>query len=189
VPLSALLAQSWLQLLWTVFIGATVLSALEVRIGTAWLCVVLAVGHVVPTLAVDGWAMWAQDAAVLSGADVGPSCLVGAGVAGLAVAARSRLLSLLVLGSFGGDAVINSAATVAEHVISTVPACGVIAVRGYAPGGWAAAQGRCAGVPAGERDRGAARRAGLVRPVAALRPRRPATSGAVRVGGGGWRQD
>jgi hypothetical protein len=57
LPLSALLAQSVLQLLWTLLLVSTLFTALEHVVGGVKLLLIAAAGHVLPTVAVDLFAM------------------------------------------------------------------------------------------------------------------------------------
>src|SRR6476646_3433611 len=61
LPLSAVLAQSWLQWIWTVLVGGSLFIALELRIGSVRAAAVLALSHVVPTVVLACWAHAAGD--------------------------------------------------------------------------------------------------------------------------------
>src|SRR5262249_15766389 len=49
---SGLLAQSWLQYLWTLFIAVAIFAVLEVEVGWARLIACVALSHIVPTVTV-----------------------------------------------------------------------------------------------------------------------------------------
>jgi membrane associated rhomboid family serine protease len=58
LPLSALLAQSVLQLLCTLLLMSTLFTALEHVVGGVKLLLIAPAAHVLPTIAVDLFAMW-----------------------------------------------------------------------------------------------------------------------------------
>lgn len=116
--LSALAAQSALQLIWSVLIVLTVFFALERAVGALGVVVISFGGHVASTLAVDGIAYAADWRSWLSRADFGTSCLLLAAMAAALLATRSRILAVVLLAVLVGDGFVNSTMVVLEHVVA-----------------------------------------------------------------------
>ena len=129
---SGLLAQSWLQYLWTLFIAAVIFAVLEVRIGWAKLLACVAASHIVPTVIVALLAPLLGHTGVLSEVDYGTSCLVVGGVAGLAWLRRSLLLAAFVATGVIGDILLSAPLTVIEHALALAFGAVVVAVTASA---------------------------------------------------------
>lgn len=127
LPLSALLAQSWWQLAWTLLMALTLFAALEALIGSLRTALILGASHILPTLAVAGWATWTASSHLLSVADWGTSCLFMGAAGALAAHLRSRVLSVIIVLVFCGDVFINTPVTICEHLMSVLLA--VVLVR------------------------------------------------------------
>ena len=117
---SGLLAQSWLQYLWTLFIAVVIFAVLEVQIGWARLLACVAASHVLPTVTVALLAPLLGHADVLSEVDYGTSCLVVGAVAGLAWLRRSLPLAAIVAVGVIGDVMLSAPLTVVEHTLALV---------------------------------------------------------------------
>ncbi|MDT4938568.1 MAG: hypothetical protein QOG80_2239, partial [Pseudonocardiales bacterium] len=118
LPLSALLAQSWLQWAWTVLVGGALMVAVESRLGRIRAATVLSLSHIVPTVAVAFWARAVEDRSIMSSEDFGTSCLIVGAAGALLWVSRSRLLAVGLLVSFVGDIFLNSPVTIVEHIIA-----------------------------------------------------------------------
>lgn len=118
--LSALAAQSAVQLIWSVLIVVTVFLALERTVGAVGVIVISLGGHVAATLAVDGIAYAAHWRSWLSRPDFGTSCLLLAAMAAALLATRSRTLAVVLLAVLVGDGFVNSSMVVLEHVVALV---------------------------------------------------------------------
>ena len=125
---SGLLAQSWLQYLWTLFIAVVIFAVLEVKIGWARLLGCVAASHVLPTVTVALLAPLLGHADVLSEVDYGTSCLVVGAVAGLAWVRRSLPLAAIVAVGLIGDVMLSAPLTVVEHTLALVVGAVVVAV-------------------------------------------------------------
>jgi hypothetical protein len=125
---SGLLAQSWLQYLWTLFIAVVIFAVVEVQIGWARLLACVAASHVLPTVTVALLAPLLGHADVLSEVDYGTSCLVVGAVAGLAWLRRSLPLAAIVAVGVIGDVMLSAPLTVVEHTLALVVGAGVVAV-------------------------------------------------------------
>ena len=125
---SGLLAQSWLQYLWTLFIAMVIFAVLEVQIGWAKLSACVAASHIVPTVTVAFLAPLLGHTGVLNEVDYGTSCLVVGAVAGLAWLRRSLLLAALVLTGVIGDVLLSAPLTVVEHALALAVGAVVVAV-------------------------------------------------------------
>ena len=124
---SGLLAQSWLQYLWTLFIAVVIFAVLEVEIGWAKLFACVAASHIVPTVTVALLAPVVGHAGVLSEVDYGTSCLVVGAVAGLAWLHRSLLLAAFVAVGVIGDVMLSAPLTVIEHALALAVGTAVVA--------------------------------------------------------------
>ena len=120
LPMSAFLAQSWAQLVWTLLLAATAVLALEALTGTIRVAIVLGAAHLGPTLLVAAWAQWTADQQLLTTADYGTSCVVMGAAAGLASALRSRTIVALIVAAFCVDVWINAPYTIIEHLMSVI---------------------------------------------------------------------
>ena len=130
LPLSAVLAQSWLQWIWTVVVGSSLFIALELRIGSLRASIVLALSHVIPTVVVACWAHAAGAVSVLHREDYGTSCLIMGAAGALLLVWRSRMLLAALVVTLAVDSVVNSSTTIVEHVIAV--AVGAFATAGLA---------------------------------------------------------
>jgi hypothetical protein len=124
---SGLLAQSWLQYLWTLFIAVVIFAVLEVQIGWPKLLACVAASHLVPTVTVALLAPVVGHAGVLSEVDYGTSCLVVGAVAGLAWLHRSLLLAAFVAIGVIGDVMLSAPLTVIEHALALAVGTAVVA--------------------------------------------------------------
>jgi hypothetical protein len=113
-----LLAQSWLQLGWTIVVGCALFIALESRLGSVRTSATLAVSHIVPTVAVAVWARLVIDRSILAMQDFGTSCLIMGAAGALLWLSRSRLLAAALLATMAGDVFLNSTLTIVEHLIA-----------------------------------------------------------------------
>jgi hypothetical protein len=118
LPLSALLAQSVLQLLWTLLLMSTLFTALEHVVGGVKLLLIAAAGHVLPTVAVDLFAMCQRWPRWLATADYGTSCLIMGVIAALLLLTRNRMLMGALMLVLAIDGVLNSVMTVSEHLLA-----------------------------------------------------------------------
>ena len=125
---SGLLAQSWLQYLWTLFIAIVIFAVLEVQIGWATLLACVAASHIVPTVTVAILAPLLGHADLLSEVDYGTSCLVVGAVAGLAWLRRSLLLAAFVVIGVIGDVMLSAPLTVVEHALALAVGAVIVAV-------------------------------------------------------------
>jgi membrane associated rhomboid family serine protease len=119
LPASALLAQDWLQLVWTLVVGGALFLLAEKVLGSIRLLLVLVIAHVVPTVVIAGWAETDHPAS-LHTLDYGTSCLIIGAAAALIASQRLVLLAVATAATFGVDALINSPVTITEHVIALV---------------------------------------------------------------------
>lgn len=119
LPLSALLAQSWPQWLWTAFVAVTLFASLEARVGPGRLLLCVFAGQVLSTAVVDLLAGAGDRTAQLALPDIGTSCLVVSAAAGYALLTRSRLLTTVLAVGLCIDAVLGASATDQEHWIAT----------------------------------------------------------------------
>ena len=133
---SGLLAQSWLQYLWTLFIAVAIFAVVEVQIGWARLLACVAASHVLPTVTVALLAPLLGHADVLSEVDYGTSCLVIGAVAGLAWLRRSLPLAAIVAVGVIGDVMLSAPLTVVEHTLALVVGAVVVAVTARSGGRW-----------------------------------------------------
>jgi len=113
-----LLAQSWSQWLWTLFVAVIVFAALEVRVGGPMLLAAAFAGQVISTVAVAWLAPLIGHAEQLAHEDVGTSCLVVAAAAALAWVRRSLLLTGVILSSLLVDGFLSAPATAVEHCVA-----------------------------------------------------------------------
>jgi hypothetical protein len=125
---SGLLAQSWLQYLWTLFIAVAIFAVLEVQIGWAKLLACVAASHIVPTVTVALLAPVLGHTDVLSEVDYGTSCLVVGAVAGFAWLLRSLPLAAFVAIGVIGDIMLSAPLTVIEHALALAVGAVVVAV-------------------------------------------------------------
>jgi hypothetical protein len=122
LPLSGLLAQSSWQCLCTVVIGGALYAALERTIGSA-MVLVLAISHILPTLAIAFYARASGATHLLTVLDYGTSCMLMGAAGALLWLRRSRLLLIATVFVYAGDLVVNSPMTITEHVLAIW--CGV----------------------------------------------------------------
>jgi membrane associated rhomboid family serine protease len=118
VPLSGLLAQSWPQWVWTLFVAAVVFAPLEVRAGARKLLACVFLSQIVSTSAVALLAPTTGHADLLSRADYGTSCLVVGAAAALTWVRRSMLLAFVITLSLAFDAFLSAPSTAVEHCIA-----------------------------------------------------------------------
>jgi hypothetical protein len=118
LPLSALLAQSWPQWVWTAFVAVTLFASLEARVGPGRLLLCVFAGQVLSTAAVDLTAGAGDRTAQLAMPDFGTSCLVVSAAAGYALLTRSRLLTTVLAVGLCIDAVLGASTTDQEHWIA-----------------------------------------------------------------------
>jgi hypothetical protein len=118
LPLSGLLAQSWLQWGWTIVVGCALFIALESRLGSVRTLATLGLSHIVPTVAVAVWARVLNHGSVLAMQDFGTSCLIMGAAGALLCVSRSRLLAAALLATMVGDVFLNSTLTIIEHLIA-----------------------------------------------------------------------
>jgi membrane associated rhomboid family serine protease len=126
---SGLLAQSWAQWLWTLFIGVTVFAVLEAQVGQANLLACVAASHLVPTLGVALLAPLLGRADVLSQPDYGTYCLVIGAVAALSWVRCSVLLAAIIIAGLLADVVLSAPVTAAEHVAAMLVGTLLVAAR------------------------------------------------------------
>jgi membrane associated rhomboid family serine protease len=117
---SGLLAQSWLQYLWTLFIAVVGFAVLEVRVGPGRMLACVAASHVLPTVAVALLAPLLGRPDVLSEVDYGTSCLVVGAVAALAWLGRSALLAAFIVVGLAADVMLSAPVTAIEHAAAVV---------------------------------------------------------------------
>jgi hypothetical protein len=120
LPVSGLLAQSWLQLLWTLLMAGVLFAALEARIGARALLVCVFVSQVIATTLIAVMAPLLGLAGELTHPDFGTSCLVVGAVGALAWVRRSQVVTAVIVISLGVDAVLSSPVTAAEHDVAAV---------------------------------------------------------------------
>ncbi|MCU1655393.1 MAG: hypothetical protein JWO57_49 [Pseudonocardiales bacterium] len=118
LPLSGLLAQSWLQWAWTIVVGCALFVALELRLGSTRTAITLGLSHMVPTVVVALWAHAVSDRSLLAAHDFGTSCLIMGAAGALLWLGRSRLLGAALVATLIGDVFLNSTVTVIEHLIA-----------------------------------------------------------------------
>jgi membrane associated rhomboid family serine protease len=136
LPTSALLAQSWWQWASTALLAASLLAALEVRVGSGLFSACLLASHCAPTVLVAAAARSDHDTAMLSRADFGPSCLIVGAIAALAWASRSALLAVILALSLAIDPAFNSPMTITEHLLAAAFGILIVAALGTrAPSG------------------------------------------------------
>ena len=128
LPLSALLAQSWPQWVWTAVVAVILFAPLEVRAGPARLLLCVFAGQVVSTAVADLLASAGGHTAELAKPDFGTSCLVVTAAAGYALFVRSRLLTTVLSVGLCIDAVLSAPQTVVEHWVAAATGLLVIAV-------------------------------------------------------------
>jgi hypothetical protein len=129
LPLSALLAQSWPQWVWTAVVAVILFAPLEVRAGPARLLLCVFAGQVLSTVVVDLIAGAGDRTAQLATPDIGTSCLVVSAAAGYAWVTRSRLLTIVLGVGLCVDAVLSASPTAMEHWVAAGTGLLFIAVR------------------------------------------------------------
>jgi membrane associated rhomboid family serine protease len=129
LPLSALLAQSWSQWMWTAFVAVALFAPLEARVGPARLLLCVFAGQVLSTAVVDLVAGAGDRTAQLAAPDIGTSCLVVSAAAGYAWVTRSRLLTSVLAVGLCVDAVLSAPPTAMEHWVAAGSGLLFIAVR------------------------------------------------------------
>jgi hypothetical protein len=118
LPLSGLLAQSWPQWAWTLFIAAVVFAPLEVRIGGRAVLMCVFLSQISSTSVIALLAPVTGHADLMSHPDFGTSCLVVGAAAALAWVRRSLLLSGVIGLSLAVDAVLSAPTTAIEHCVA-----------------------------------------------------------------------
>jgi hypothetical protein len=129
LPLSALLAQSWPQWVWTAVVAVILFAPLEIRAGPARLLLCVFAGQVLSTAVADMLAGASGHTAELLAPDFGTSCLVVSAAAGYAWWVRSRLLTVALTGGLCIDAVLSASQTVTEHWVAAGAGLLVLAYR------------------------------------------------------------
>jgi hypothetical protein len=120
VTTSGLLAQSWAQWAWTLFITITVFAVLEVQVGPARLLACVAASHILPTVAVASLAPPLGHAELLGQVDYGTSCLVLGAAAALTWVRRSMLLAAIIAAGLTADVMLSAPLTAIEHAAALV---------------------------------------------------------------------
>jgi membrane associated rhomboid family serine protease len=115
---SGLLAQSWLQFLWTALIAVVVFAPLEVRVGPGTLIAATFLPQIISTVVVAIGAPLLDHSDELTRPDFGTSCLVVGAAAALAWVRRSRLLTVVIVVSLAVDSVLSASATAVEHCVA-----------------------------------------------------------------------
>ena len=118
LPLSALLAQSWPQWVWTAAVALILFAPLEARAGPARLLLCVFAGQVLSTAVADLLAGAGGHIAELAKPDFGTSCLVVSAAAGYAWLVRSRMLTAVLTVGLCIDAVLSASQTVVEHWVA-----------------------------------------------------------------------
>ena len=126
---SGLLAQSWAQWAWTLFVAITVFAVLEVRVGPARLLACVAASHILPTVAVALLAPPLGHAELLGQVDYGTSCLVIGAAAALAWVRRSMLLAAIIAAGRTADIVLSAPLPAIEHAAALVVGALLVAGR------------------------------------------------------------
>jgi membrane associated rhomboid family serine protease len=124
---SGLLAQSWTQWAWTLFVTITVFAVLEVQVGPARLLACVAASHILPTIAVAMLAPPLGHAELLGQIDYGTSCLVIGAAAALTWVRRSMLLAAIIAAGMTADVVLSAPLTAIEHAAALVVGALVVA--------------------------------------------------------------
>jgi hypothetical protein len=117
LPASALLAEGWLQLAWTLVVGGALFVLVELSLGSGRTLLFLAIAHIAPTLVIAGWAE-VDHPALLHNADYGTSCLIMGAAGALITSRHLARLAIATAAVFGVDALINSPVTITEHVLA-----------------------------------------------------------------------
>jgi membrane associated rhomboid family serine protease len=115
---SGLLAQSWLQFLWTALVAVVLFAPLEVRVGPGKLIAATFLPQIISTVVVAIGAPLLDHSNELNRPDFGTSCLVVGAAAGLAWVRRSRLLAVVIGVSLAADSVLSAPATAVEHCVA-----------------------------------------------------------------------
>jgi len=115
---SGLLAQSWLQFLWTALVAVVLFAPLEVRVGAGKLIAATFLPQIISTVVVAIGAPLLDHSNELTRPDFGTSCLVVGAAAALAWVRRSRLLALVIVVSLIVDSVVSAPATAIEHCVA-----------------------------------------------------------------------
>jgi hypothetical protein len=121
VPLfgSALLVRRPVEAVWTVVAVWLLLGPLEAMVGGRRLLLLGAVGHAVPTMAVDlCWLASGRVDAGLAGLDVGTSAVVVTAAAALAVVTRSLPVTLVLATGLAVDLAAVPDLATAEHLVA-----------------------------------------------------------------------
>jgi membrane associated rhomboid family serine protease len=121
---SGLLAQSWLQFLWTALVAVIVFAPLEVRVGPGKLLAATFLPQIISTAVVAIGAPLLDHSNELLRPDFGTSCLVVGAAAALAWVRQSRLLTAVIVVSLIFDAMLSAPATAIEHCVAV--AAGVL---------------------------------------------------------------
>jgi membrane associated rhomboid family serine protease len=125
---SGLLAQSWAQWIWTLFVAIAVFAVLEVQVGPARLLACVAASHILPTVAVALVAPLLGRGDLLGQVDYGTSCLVIGAAAALSWVLRSPLLAAIMAAGLTADLVLSAPLTAIEHLAALT--VGVVLVAG-----------------------------------------------------------
>jgi membrane associated rhomboid family serine protease len=115
---SGLLAQSWLQFLWTALMAVVLFAPLEVRVGPGKLIAATFLPQIISTVVVAVGAPLLDHSNELTRPDFGTSCLVVGAAAALAWVRRSRLLTVVIGVSLVVDSVLSAPATAIEHCVA-----------------------------------------------------------------------
>lgn len=128
---SALLVRRPVEAVWTIAAVWLLLGPLEAVVGSRRLLVLGAVGHVVPTVAIDlCWLAGGRAAAGLAGLDVGTSAVVVTATAALAVCTGSLPLALALAAGLAGDLATTPSLVSVEHLVAAaIGVAGVLALR------------------------------------------------------------
>jgi hypothetical protein len=129
---SALLVRRPVEAVWTVVAVWLLLGPLEAMVGGRRLLLLGAVGHVLPTVAVDlCWLAGPRAGGSLAGLDVGTSAVVVTVAATLAVATRSASLAAALGTGLAVDLATTPSLASVEHLVAAV--IGVAGARGLRP--------------------------------------------------------
>jgi hypothetical protein len=114
--MSAFLLRHGYEVLWTIAATGLVLAPFEALVGSGRMLAIIALGHVVPTVAVAGLAADRQLGG--GGLDVGASAVVVAAAAGLAVAGRSVPVAIWLAVAQMVGVVVQTPLASGEHLIA-----------------------------------------------------------------------
>jgi hypothetical protein len=160
----AFLLRHWYEIVWTVAATALVTAPFEAWVGSGRMLVTIALGHLVPTVAVAAAGLAHDQRLSGGGLDVGASAAVAAAAAGLAVRSRSLPVAGCLLIAQAVAALAQSPLATAEHLTAIV-------VGGLATAALSRLPGRRS-APAGCTDRGRPDRSVTIRGERRLPARR-----------------